>query len=830
MRPNILTLLLAFFTVTIATAQLYDNRARYLRTPHDVDRFERTIYEQRKPIKSTYRSTPTRSSSYSNYRSRISKYARPSYDSREFYERYRKPGIFDKYNDNWYLAEGGNNPDNGNIERPKFEFKCFCFVPIDLYSLYSYFTSQKSAIEKARQDFIDGQEEEYLKEMNERAFGFNDNNFKDAQSRFFKSYIKKYGYWYEGGRKMSYGNHRERLLKDLKENSEKFDRVFERRLALSTVISNLKHYKRTDKSNLKKHFGDLTRGGKFVRDIPESHFQYYDFYNSMLMSGNKWGLNLFHIRDVYNYFKYNPNDLMSDYLVDKYINQYNNENDLKKRFSLQSAYLIDELNGSYRIPSNKTPPVGFMRYIPYNKNSILDFYKRRPDFISPNSIMSFEKAKAVMAIYNSFPKNISNYIQNNAYLKTSVIDYLKNATPTYEELNTIKEIIESKMNNEPFKWSNQLEYLRDWTYQEPSSPETIIKINLKASLPNWLRLREYGIKYSLGGTFDVMTFEFHMHNGIGNVLRNIYGNSSSWSTEGATIRHFLKEKGLNIPSSLSNRDLGTLFDFGGGNTNTLTIEFSDYAKKYITNFHHGDGIYGTSLFTDPFKLQALKEILKGNTVDFQNEIIIDPLFKPTKEYCVLQELTKMNNNLLKRVSNQFTQNKSQFRLKFTAYNNPSDHAHMRTGLNKESPNIVEIRLNLSKKGGRALDLASSILHEAIHAELHRIYLSGNKAPYNYSREHYAWLMDLYEFFQNDKNPANNAHHFFMAKLHIDPLTKALRDFDKQKHPLENYKYLAWDGLYDFGKAIGLINRKEFDRLGRLLSQTVYSDSYESNCN
>ena len=52
----------------------------------------------------------------------------------------------------------------------------------------------------------------------------------------------------------------------------------------------------------------------------------------------------------------------------------------------------------------------------------------------------------------------------------------------------------------------------------------------------------------------------------------------------------------------------------------------------------------------------------------------------------------------------------------------------------------------------------------------------------------------------------------------------------RKHPLENYKYLAWDGLYEFGKTIGLINRDEFDRLERLLLQTVYSDSYESNCN
>ena len=646
MRPNYLFTCIAFFTATTVVAQLYDSKSRYLRTPYEMDRFESNIDKERKPVKSKRRQNSYNSRSYTNYNIRVYKYTKPSYNSGEFCERFRKPEIFDKFMDSELNSLG--SPETPN--KPSINFKCFCYVPVDIYSLYNFFTSQKSEIEKLRQDFIDGQEKEYLKEMNTR-YSFGDTNFKDAQLRFFKSYIRKYDFWHEGGRKMSYGNHRERLLKDLKENSEKFDRVFERRLALSTVISNLKHYKRTDKSNLKKHFGDLSRGGKFVRDIPDSQFQYYDFYNSMLMSGNKWGLNLFHIRDVYNHFKYNPNDLMSEYLVDKYLKQYENEYNLEKRFSLQSAYLIDELNGSYRTPSNKIPPDGFMKFIPYDKNSILDFYKKRPDFKSPNSIMSFKKAKAVMAVYNSFPQNISNYIQNNAYLKTSVISYLENAIPTYEELNTIKEVIESKMNNKPFKWSNQLEYLRDWTYQQPSSPETIMKINLKASLPNWMRLLEYGIKNSFDINFGVLTYEFYMHNGIGNVLRNIYRNPSSWSVEGATIRHFLKQKGLNVPNSLSNYDLGKLFDFGGGNSNTLTIEFSDYAKKFITNFHHGDGVYGTSLFTDPFKLQALKEILDGNTVDFDDDFWNNDVWNIQNPYDDWNRLTECEKAFFK--SNPF---------------------------------------------------------------------------------------------------------------------------------------------------------------------------------
>ena len=73
---------------------------------------------------------------------------------------------------------------------------------------------------------------------------------------------------------------------------------------------------------------------------------------------------------------------------------------------------------------------------------------------------------------------------------------------------------------------------------------------------------------------------------------------------------------MTVSSSLSNYDLGKLFDFGGGNTNTLTIEFSDFAKKYILNFHHGDGNYGKSLFTDAVKFALLKLIADRIPVNF----------------------------------------------------------------------------------------------------------------------------------------------------------------------------------------------------------------------
>ncbi len=162
-------------------------------------------------------------------------------------------------------------------------------------------------------------------------------------------------------------------------------------------------------------------------------------------------------------------------------------------------------------------------------------------------------------------------------------------------------------------------------FQLSMNPNVLFTLDLKVK-----RVFSGGRTTNGGRTPDLI-FENNNHQGIADVLKHIYDKPKYWSVEGATIRHFLKQKGLNVPSSLSNYDLGKLFDFGGGNSNTLTIEFSDYAKKFITNFQHYDGKYGTSLFTDLVKLKKLYDILKGRPVDFSNNkkpCIGDPVPNP----------------------------------------------------------------------------------------------------------------------------------------------------------------------------------------------------------
>ena len=628
---------LAFFATSTVTAQLYDNRNRYLQSPYNYNRFGQELDgPPKKPTNQYAPRVKSSQNSYNNYQNRVNQYSRAYLTTDEFYKRFRDPKIHRRYSSFLGKEEAlpksiSSNPENW------LNFNCFCFLPVDILSFFNWHDSNKKELEQKRQDYINNQEEEYSKEMSKRGFPKNYvETFKDQQKRFFNRYVQKFNSWFEGGKKTSYWDHKNRIVSELKNTAESFDYKFEKHIATSVVFNFLKQFKANPRNTASpiKYVGDLKIGKQFVRNIPPNNYDNYDLVKSLLQRGDRGAINQLHVRNIYNYLK-NPSNNLDDYLTDRYIKQYDNEYNLYKRFAFQSAYMIDHLRGHHLTPqdmnriNNEYDFSGYMTRVPYDRVAITNFYRNSSS--ATGYSMSFEKAKAMMAI-NSFPSNVSDYIQSNSYIKSGVVNYLKNAIPIYEELNTVNELVSSRMDNKPFKWSNQLRYLRSWSYQQSRTPETIMKINLKASLPNWLRIREYGIKYSLRIDYDIMTYDFHMHDGIGDMLKKIYRNSSSWSVEGATIRHFLESKtNVKIPGSLSNYDLGKLFDFGGGNSNTLTIQFSDYAKKYITNFQHYDGKYGTSLFTDLVKLKKLYDILKERPVDFSNNkkpCIGDPVPNP----------------------------------------------------------------------------------------------------------------------------------------------------------------------------------------------------------
>ena len=615
MRSKLLLLLLVICSLSSLSAQLYDSRGRYLQ--RKADDFEK-IY---KPRTLNSHSSTTRSStiprSYSRHRAKTSNYNRRGLSSDRFYDKFRDPEIYNRYN---------YNSDNNTYGNEKFKFQCFCSFPIDIASLINWFGSEKDEIAKVRQEIINGYENEYLKEMNKRYPSYpRKSNFKDAQKDFFERFSKRFNYRYQSGKRVTYGDDQMRFTQSLSERIRSAETALKPYLASSKVVSKLNEYRSQSGANLKKRFGHLKINGTNVRDL--TSIQHYDFVYRAATSQSLRGLldrlqDLAIEKQVYEKFNrslYNIND----YVAQQYINQYNNEYNLEKRFALMSAYLVDMngQGGAYRPPSNKTPPVGYKFTIPYDYNDIYKYYRSKSTGYNSsrslssfaNSLISFEKAKALVAI-DGYGNQVKQIINGSSALKQSTIDYLKSAIPVNYELNTIKDAVEARIQNRAFQWS-ELNYMPSYQHQSSENPEVIMTLDLeKRTLYSFMDAQF--IDMDMGWHNGLTVAWYKMHKGIGEVLKDLYSSDRYWVSEGATMRYFLQQKGVNVPSSLSNYNLGKLFDFGGGNTNTLTIEFSDFAKKYITNFHHGDGNYGKSLFTDIVKFALLKLIADRIPVNF----------------------------------------------------------------------------------------------------------------------------------------------------------------------------------------------------------------------
>ena len=229
MRSKFLLLFLFLFSFASLSAQLYDSRGRYLQ--RKADDFEK-VYKPR-----TLRTTTPRS--YTRYRSRTSNYNRRGWSPNQFYNRYRDPKIYNRYN---------YNRDNNTYGNEKFKFQCFCSFPIDIASLINWFGSEKDEIAKARQEIINGYENEYLKEMNKRYPSYpRKSNFKDAQKDFFERFSKRFNYRYQNSKRITYGDDQMRFTQSLSERIRSGETVLQPYLASSKVVSKLNEYRNKNK-------------------------------------------------------------------------------------------------------------------------------------------------------------------------------------------------------------------------------------------------------------------------------------------------------------------------------------------------------------------------------------------------------------------------------------------------------------------------------------------------------------------------------------------------------------------------------------------------------
>ena len=212
-------------------------------------------------------------------------------------------------------------------------------------------------------------------------------------------------------------------------------------------------------------------------------------------------------------------------------------------------------------------------------------------------------------------------------------------------------------------------------------------------------------------------------------------------------------------------------------------------------------------------------------VDFTNEFIKDPSFVGTKADCVLKELIATGNNVFRKTSEAFTQNRSKFKLRFTTINNTNTNAGAQTPFpNVNSNGIISIEINLSViSGSNHLSYANTILHESIHAELHRLKLSGNSGSNPLPNDLYDFYMYMWDFYEEVENPdpnyvATQSQHYFRAQYYVDNIANGLKEFNGNQKNIEEYKYLAWERLQKYGKNGGFITQAELNAMVDSYSQ------------
>ena len=122
-----------------------------------------------------------------------------------------------------------------------------------------------------------------------------------------------------------------------------------------------------------------------------------------------------------------------------------------------------------------------------------------------------------------------------------------------------------------------------------------------------------------------------------------------------------------------------------------------------------------------------------------------------------------------------------------------------------------------------LDVAGTILHEGIHAEMYRKALEETGLPLEPSSYEVIWNVNLEIKFPGLETPYSQAQHEIMAKEYVDDIAQALREFDSFRYGIDHYKYIAWVGLEKYGHYLGFVSQfidEYYDEYQTLISSNT----------
>lgn len=211
---------------------------------------------------------------------------------------------------------------------------------------------------------------------------------------------------------------------------------------------------------------------------------------------------------------------------------------------------------------------------------------------------------------------------------------------------------------------------------------------------------------------------------------------------------------------------------------------------------------------------------KGGEVDFEDRLINE---LTGKAKCVYDKLE--NLDLFRKTIKKFDDIES-YNLILTTKGSCIGGGSGCTNFD-ERTNTATIKIIDTKQP--SLDLAATILHEGIHADIYKFVSQHEKGKVNPNDR--PRLMQLYFYYKKlaDSKVIDPRHfntiyqHEHMAEKYIKPIAQAIRQLDGNRFNIDHYYWFAWEGLektYLFKSKLTESKKKEYKRTKSRVNDTT----------
>ncbi len=277
---------------------------------------------------------------------------------------------------------------------------------------------------------------------------------------------------------------------------------------------------------------------------------------------------------------------------------------------------------------------------------------------------------------------------------------------------------------------------------------------------------------------------------------------------------------------------GCLMSINNTSVNLLTSENLAAIELYVNESGCGES-------TQDFINSAVDALTNEGNVDWEERIVSELI---GKEKCLDDHLRTNGNTFVKDVLSNFHGDDSEYSIHISSkpnifYNLNGTSVEVNGITRFNGSKTIEIEISTSKVENRiALDVARTILHEYIHADMYRKLYTSNPTPRDLS------FRDTYNEYENGNFNASSQHES-MASLYVLSIRDALKSYHKNvlvgdynylsnngANPIPDtfYEALAWRGLKNHNVQAWIdLPQSEKDALSQTLSQ--YYHSTTKNC-